>query len=146
LRLSRESSRTPCWPRSRLLQANLPGTQGRHQQEAATAAIGQPLAEVVREIEMRECVQSQHAVEAFAVALEHVLEETQRSSCIGDNQTDVEVGGGLLERFQKPLVRQVEANNPVFDPEFVRKVLTTVSSASSRAAATLGQNRFAGGA
>jgi hypothetical protein len=63
-------------------------------------------------------------VEAFAVVLEHVLEEAQRSSGIGDNQTDVEVDSGLLERFQKPLVRQVEAEGPVLDPELVRKRLT----------------------
>ena len=102
----------------------LPGTHARHEQEAAPAAIGQPLAEVVGEIEMRECVESQHAVEAFAVVLEHVLEEPQRSACIGNNQTHVEVGSCLLECFQKPLVRQVEADSPVLDPEFVREVLT----------------------
>jgi len=60
----------------------LSGSQAGYQQEAATAAIGQPLAEVVGEIEMRECVESQHAVEALAVVLEHVLEEAQRSSSI----------------------------------------------------------------
>jgi hypothetical protein len=66
---------------------------------------------VVSEVEMSRGIEPQHAMQAFAVLIEHVREKAQRTAGIGDNQAHVEVVGRCLERVQKTLFGQVQAEN-----------------------------------
>jgi hypothetical protein len=91
-----------------------------HQQHSAASALCQALTEVVRQIQMRQDVESHHRVQC--TALDGQEGARNDSARVGDQQANVKILGSLLNGCEKALLAEVYPNGSIVHPEFMCKL------------------------